>query len=121
MKDTIYECCKRLTDVNKTLKVAHCSDTEAEAIRWLEEHGGGVYRNALHRFEMEVEAISMTELNGLRIALHDELLTECIAALAIVEKRLRNDTVKLEPFEYRMLAVRLHEVQQDMGTLKMSK
>jgi len=57
MGETIYQCCKCGKDVNKTLSVVHCADTEAEALKWLEDNGGGVYRNILHRIKFEVKAV----------------------------------------------------------------
>jgi len=53
--NTIYECCKAGKDVNKTLKVVHNANTELNAIDWLEKNGGGVYRNALHKFQFTVK------------------------------------------------------------------
>lgn len=51
---TIYECCKHHKDVNAMLYVVHYAKTEMEAIVWLQQNGGGVYRNTLHRFEMNI-------------------------------------------------------------------
>jgi len=52
---TIYHCCKKGKDVNKTLSIIHEAATEKEAIAWLEQKGGGVYRNILHNFSFYVE------------------------------------------------------------------
>ena len=51
---TVYQCCKQGKDVNKTLTVIHCADTEREAIEWLEKNDGGIYRNILHNFQFYV-------------------------------------------------------------------
>ena len=51
---TIYECCKQDNDVNKTLLLIHNAKTEKEAINWLEQNGGGIYRNILHGFQFYV-------------------------------------------------------------------
>jgi hypothetical protein len=51
---TVYHCCKRLKDVNGTLDVVHYANSEKEAVEWLENNGGGVYKNTLHNFEMNV-------------------------------------------------------------------
>ena len=52
---TIYKCCKQGKDVNKTLIVVYEAKTEIEAIEWLENNGGGVYKNTLHNFQFYVE------------------------------------------------------------------
>ena len=52
---TIYQCCIQMKDVNKTPQEVHCEPTEALAIEWLQENGGGIYRNALHNFRFYVE------------------------------------------------------------------
>lgn len=54
MSETVYQCCKRCNDVNGSPIPAHYADTETEAIEWLKRNGGGVYRNLLHQFQMEV-------------------------------------------------------------------
>jgi hypothetical protein len=51
---TIYECCKRGEDVNQTPFVIGYADTQREAIEYLENNGGGIYRNALHRFRIYI-------------------------------------------------------------------
>ena len=51
---TIYTCCKEGKDVNKTLKVVHYASTEELAMKWLENNGGGIYRNILHNFQLYV-------------------------------------------------------------------
>lgn len=52
--NTVYQCHQKGKDVNKTPFFLHCEETEAKAIRWLSENGGGIYRNILHNFDMEV-------------------------------------------------------------------
>ena len=56
---TIYHCCQQGKDVNKTLSVVHYADTEALAIKWLEQHGGGIYRNSLHNFQFRVDPVAL--------------------------------------------------------------
>jgi len=53
---TIYQCCQKGKDVNKTLSVVKYAKTEEEAIEYLENNGGGIYHNTLHNFKMEVES-----------------------------------------------------------------
>ena len=53
-KKTVYECHKELKDVNKTTRLVHYADTQAQAVEWLEKNGGGVYKNTLHNFSMTV-------------------------------------------------------------------
>lgn len=58
---TIYQCLKR--DVRYTpplMSVKHEAATEREAIAWLEQNGGGIYRNLLHSFDCEVR-VKVTE------------------------------------------------------------
>ena len=53
--DTIYQCIKPDTRYKPTvMNVVHEAKTGAEAIEWLENNGGGVYRNLLHHFDMAV-------------------------------------------------------------------
>lgn len=52
---TVFQCCQRGKDVNKTLSIVHCAQSERLAIDWLQRHGGGVYRNTLHNFQTNVE------------------------------------------------------------------
>ena len=54
--NTIYHCLavdKRYIPPRRT--VMYQALTEKEAIEWLENNGGGVYRNTLANFEMKVE------------------------------------------------------------------
>ena len=52
---TVYQCIKPDTRYKPTwMKVIHEANTAAEAIEWLENNGGGVYRNLLHNFDMTV-------------------------------------------------------------------
>jgi hypothetical protein len=53
---TIYQCCRIGKDVNKTLEPIHCEPTGELAVLWLENNGGGVYRNILHNFQYPVLA-----------------------------------------------------------------
>lgn len=53
-ESTIYQCCKRGSDVNKSLIPVHNAQTQQDAIKWLECNGGGVYHNLLHNFSLEV-------------------------------------------------------------------
>lgn len=53
---TVYQCCQRASDVNKTPVPVHYADTQHEAMTWLENNGGGTYRNLLHKFELHVPA-----------------------------------------------------------------
>lgn len=55
---TIYECCKIRSDVNNTPYPVHYAKTEYEAIKWLEDNGGGVYRNLLHKFSCDIKQIN---------------------------------------------------------------
>lgn len=59
---SIYQCCVEGKDVNKTLQVVYEADTGSEAIKWLEEHGGGVYRNDMHNFQFRVDS-QITEVD----------------------------------------------------------
>lgn len=55
MRDTIYQCIKPDARYKPTLmNIVHKARTAAEAIEWLENNGGGVYRNLLHQFDMAV-------------------------------------------------------------------
>ena len=54
-RKTVFECHKEAKDVNKSLRLVHYAETETQAIAWLEKNGGGVYRNTLHNFSMEVK------------------------------------------------------------------
>lgn len=56
MSKTIYHCCKRIKGVPEYLDIVHYANTEAEAIKWLENNGGGIYKNDLHNFQFEVKA-----------------------------------------------------------------
>lgn len=52
----IYKCLR--TDsryVPPQYVLLHEAPTEEEAIEYLRTHGGGVYRNVLHRFDLWVE------------------------------------------------------------------
>lgn len=53
-RQTIYQCCQKGKDVNQSLSITHYADTEKEAITFLENNGGGVYRNTLHNFQFTV-------------------------------------------------------------------
>ena len=56
--ETLYECLKEGKDVNQTTSVVHFAESHNDAVTWLENNGGGVYRNALHRFQFRVSAKS---------------------------------------------------------------
>lgn len=52
---TIYQCIKR--DERYTppqTNIVHYAETEKEAMDWLEENGGGIYRNVLHNFDCKI-------------------------------------------------------------------
>ncbi len=51
---TIYQCCRKGKDVENTPLPVHCEPTQVEAIKWLEENGGGIYRNILHNIQFTV-------------------------------------------------------------------
>lgn len=54
---TVYHC-KQPKDgkyIPPQYDIVHQADTEAEAIEWLEDNGGGVYENVLHNFTMNVK------------------------------------------------------------------
>ena len=58
---TVYQCIKldrRYAPARRV--VAHEAATQREAIEWLEHHGGGIYRNALHRFQYDVASKEMS-------------------------------------------------------------
>ena len=38
----------------QTGKLVYQAPTERELIEWLETHGGGIYKNVLHKFQMGV-------------------------------------------------------------------
>lgn len=48
-----YKVDKRYIPSKYTL--VYCGQTEKDVIEWLENNGGGVYRNVLHRFEYYVK------------------------------------------------------------------
>ena len=52
MKNTIFECHQR--NKNGLLEVKYKADTQNQAIQWLKNNGGGVYKNILHQFQMSV-------------------------------------------------------------------
>lgn len=52
---TIYHCLQidsRSIPPQRILR--HEAKTEADAMRWLEENGGGTYRNILHNFDLTI-------------------------------------------------------------------
>ena len=59
---TVYQC---LIEDNRTspthYRLVHSAKTEQDAIKWLESHGGGTYRNTLHGFEMKVSPLATSE------------------------------------------------------------
>ena len=61
---TIYQCLK-LDDryTPPLMSVMHEASSEREAIAWLEENGGGIYRNLLHRFDCEVRVKVMGQFS----------------------------------------------------------
>jgi hypothetical protein len=53
---TIYECVKPDKRYTPTvMNTIHYAATQKEAIEWLENNGGGIYRNKLHNFQYEVK------------------------------------------------------------------
>jgi hypothetical protein len=54
---TIYECLRKDKRYIPTKYILlYNAPSEKEAIEYLEQNGGGIYRNILHRFEMEVKS-----------------------------------------------------------------
>ncbi len=54
---TIYQCLKR--DGRYTppmMTVVHEAESSGEAVRWLENNGGGIFRNLIHNFDCGVAA-----------------------------------------------------------------
>ena len=52
---TVYQCIKPDTRyIPAHMVVVHEADSQLDAIEWLENNGGGVYRNLLHNFDMTV-------------------------------------------------------------------
>ena len=62
MNETIHECCAIGNDVNRTPKPIHYAGTYQDAIYYLKKNGGGLYRNALHKFEHKVPGLSLSAL-----------------------------------------------------------
>lgn len=55
---SIYQCLRRDDHYTPPLmRVMHEAATQREAITWLEENGGGIYRNLLHQFECGVAPV----------------------------------------------------------------
>ena len=56
MKQTIYHCIKADERYAPTkYELVHQAETERDAIIYLEENGGGIYRNVLHNFSYYVQ------------------------------------------------------------------
>lgn len=62
MKKYIYECWSKRFEDHINIQPPsfrykyECSQpTETEAIKWLEDNGGGMYKNILHGFQMKVK------------------------------------------------------------------
>lgn len=54
---TIYQCIKPDNRYKPPIKtVIFEASSEKEAINWLEQNGGGIYRNTLHNFECGIKA-----------------------------------------------------------------
>lgn len=54
---TVYECVKVDLRYRPSQKaIIHYAQTELEALEWLSNNGGGLYRNTLHNFEFNVKA-----------------------------------------------------------------
>ena len=51
---TIFQCVKNNC-------IIHEAATERDAIEWLENNGGGIYRNILHKFEYRVISRTIKE------------------------------------------------------------
>lgn len=49
MKNTIYECSQKGV-------VVYSGDTEEDAVNWLEQNGGGLFKNILHNYQYTVNA-----------------------------------------------------------------
>lgn len=59
---TIYHCIRRDVRYMPPIEtVAHEADTSRAAVEWLEQNGGGWYRNILHGVCFEVKAIQLKE------------------------------------------------------------
>ena len=53
---TVYKCIKPDTRYIPTqMNVVYQAQTQKEAIEWLENNGGGIYKNVLHGFQYEVK------------------------------------------------------------------
>jgi hypothetical protein len=50
---TVYECWQR--NSSGSLVLIHEAETERKALEYLSENGGGIYKNVLHSFNMEVK------------------------------------------------------------------
>ena len=57
MNQTVHECCVMGKDVNRSLSVVHYANSSSDAMSWLENNGGGVYKNVLHNYQFYVESI----------------------------------------------------------------
>lgn len=54
---TVYQCIKSDARYIPTrMTVVYEAETQKEAIEWLENNGGGIYRNTLHGFQYNVQA-----------------------------------------------------------------
>ena len=62
---TVYQCIKPDSRyIPKRMAVVHEADTQLEAIEWLENNGGGVYRNLLHCYDMTINNTELSKYNG---------------------------------------------------------
>jgi len=61
---TIYQCLKRDNRYTPPMMtVVHEAKSSSEAVRWLENNGGGIFRNLLHNFDCSVAAKGPTHEN----------------------------------------------------------
>jgi hypothetical protein len=51
----IYRAIQRDTRWIPPRETEHEFPTEEETVKWLQEHGGGIYRNILHSFDCEIK------------------------------------------------------------------
>jgi len=50
---TVYKCTRQRKD--GSTEAIHYEKTQEEAIRWLEQNGGGIFEHTLHRFKFKVD------------------------------------------------------------------
>ena len=50
---TVYKCTRQRKD--RSTEAIHYEKTQEGAIRWLEQNGGGIFENTLHKFKFKVD------------------------------------------------------------------